>query len=90
MLATEAQLDVILSNSDPGSQGLDTAKVMSVGGTQGNWAHTGTDIGNLTDADNEIRDVLGTEVQFRAFPKSAGLSSDHAADLMTRMAGDGP
>lgn len=33
MLATEAQLDVLFSGSDPGSVGLDAAKVMSVGGS---------------------------------------------------------
>ena len=33
MLATETQLDVMFSGSDPGSVGLDAAKAMSVGGS---------------------------------------------------------
>jgi hypothetical protein len=91
MLATEAQLDVIFSGSDPGSVGLDAAKVLSVGGARGDWTHTGTSISNLTDAsDNKIRDVLGSEVQFRPFPKSAGLSGQKAADIMTQYTGGGP
>ena len=88
MLATEAQLDVLFSGSDPGSLGLDAAMAMLLGGARGDWAHTGTAIANLTDAsDNKIRDVLGAEVQFRPFPKSVGFSGDHAADRMTRMTG---
>ena len=91
MLATEAQLDVIFSGSDPGSVGLDAAKVLSVGGARGDWTHTGTSISNLTDAsDNKIRDVLGSEVQFRPFPKSAGLSGQKAADIMAQFTGGGP
>ena len=90
MLATEAQLNVIFSSSDPGSLGLDTARVMSVGGSQGDWAHTGTSISSLTDAsDHEIRDVLGTQVQFRPLRKSAAFSGQNAADIMTQFTGGG-
>ena len=90
MLATEAQLDVVFSGSDPGSIGLDAAKALSVGGARGDWVHTGTAIASLKDAsDNEIRDVLGTDVQYRPFAKSVSLSGDHAADHMARMTGGG-
>jgi hypothetical protein len=90
MLATEAQLDVVFSGGDPGSVGLDAAKALSVDGARGDWAHTGTAIDNLTDAsDNKIRDVLGSDVQYRPFPKSVSLSGDHAADRMARMTGGG-
>jgi hypothetical protein len=89
MVATEAQLDVMFSGSDPGSVGLDAAKALSVGGARGDWAHTGTAIASLMDAsDNEIRDVLGTDVQFRPFPK-AGLSGQKAADIMAQFTGGG-
>jgi hypothetical protein len=89
IVATEAQLDVMFSGSDPGSVGLDAARAMSIGGSQGDWTHTGTAISNLTDAsDIEIRHVLGTEVQFRPFPK-AGLSGQKAADIMTQFTGGG-
>ena len=48
----------------------------------------GTSISNLTDAfDHDIRDVLGTDVQYRPFPKSARLSGPHAADIMTKFTG---
>ena len=42
IVATEAQLDVMFSGSDPGSVGLDAARAMSIGGSQGDWTHTGT------------------------------------------------
>ena len=65
IVATEAQLDVMFSGSDPGSVGLDAARAMSIGGSQGDWTHTGTSISNLTDvSDHDIRDVLGQRCSF--------------------------
>ena len=85
--ATPLQFDVLFSGSDPGSYDLDATQVQRLQGPRGDLSSTGTLVTEVGD-DGNLRDILGSDVQYRPFPKSSA-TGEQMATIMTQLGGGG-